>query len=132
MESITRVLVCGGREYADDDILCDYLNHRLADWDFKLLIHGDAPGADRMADAWAMAHGVQPAACRANWRRWPRCAGPIRNNRMLILQPQMCIAFPGNRGTADMIRQCKTAGIEVWDVPARRDYIFRRRQENLS
>ena len=126
MEEITRVLVCGGRGYTDKDILYDYLNERLAAWHFKVLIHGDARGADRLADAWALEHGVQPAACRANWPRWPRQAGPIRNNRMLILQPQVCIAFPGHTGTADMIRQCESSGIEVKRVPARCDYVFNR------
>ncbi len=124
MEEIKRVLVCGGRDYTDWDVLWDYLNARLSEWGFLVLIHGDARGADRLADAWAIEHGVQPAACRANWRRWPRAAGPTRNNRMLTLQPQACIAFPGGTGTADMVRQCEAARIQVRRVPARCDYVF--------
>lgn len=126
MQEITRVLVCGGRRYADKDILCDCLDERLAAWRFLVLIHGDAEGADRLADAWALERGVQPAVCRANWSKWPRAAGFIRNDRMLILQPQVCIAFPGGRGTAHMIRQCESAGIAVRRVPARCDYVFNR------
>jgi len=125
VEEITRVLVCGGRDYTDKDILWDYLDACMSEWCFLVLIHGDARGADRLSDAWAVEHGIQPAACRANWRRYPRAAGPIRNNRMLILQPQKCIAFPGGTGTADMIRQCESRDIEVRRVPARRDYVFK-------
>lgn len=124
MEPIRRVLVCGGREYADKDILWDYLDARLREWRFAVLIHGGARGADRLADAWAMARDVQPAACRANWSLQPRAGGMIRNNRMLILQPQAAIAIPGGTGTADMIKRCESAGIEVRRVPCRRDYVF--------
>jgi YspA, cpYpsA-related SLOG family len=108
---IKRVLVCGGRRYADRDILYDCLSERLAVWDFLVLIHGDAEGADRLAHAWALEHGVQPAACRANWPRWPRAAGSIRNDRMLVLQPQACIAFPGGRGTDHMVQRCESASM---------------------
>lgn len=124
MHPVSRVLVCGGREYDDTDILWDYLDARLSEWRFTVLIHGDAPGADRLADAWAMERDVQPAQCRANWPLHRRAAGPIRNTRMLILQPQVCIAFPGDTGTAGMTKLCESAGIEVRRVPARCDYIF--------
>lgn len=124
-EDITRILVCGGRDYSDRDILEDFLDACLTSWHFKVLIHGDARGADRLSHEWALKRGVQPAACRANWPRQGNAAGIIRNYAMLLLQPQMCISFPGGRGTADMVRQCHSAHIEVRHVPARPDYVFK-------
>lgn len=48
------VLVCGGRDYTD----AKYLNRRLDELHAKLrfthLIHGNAKGADTLADDWAI------------------------------------------------------------------------------
>lgn len=38
-------------------------------------------------------------------------AGPIRNSFMLALGPDLVLAFPGGRGTADMVRQASEAGV---------------------
>jgi ABC-type Fe3+-hydroxamate transport system substrate-binding protein len=40
-------------------------------------------------------------------------AGPIRNGRMLEYKPDLVIAFPGGRGTANMVKQARKAGIAV-------------------
>jgi UDP-N-acetylmuramoylalanine-D-glutamate ligase len=34
-------------------------------------------------------------------------------------KPDLVVAFPGGRGTADMVRRAKEAGVEVIEVPAR-------------
>lgn len=55
----------------------------------------------------------------ADWKTHGRAAGPIRNQRMIDeWKPTLVIAFAGGRGTADMIRRAKAAGIEVREVPA--------------
>jgi hypothetical protein len=47
------------------------------------IIHGAARGADRMADSWANAHGIEVVVCPA-WDRQGKAAGPIRNDEMLV------------------------------------------------
>jgi predicted Rossmann-fold nucleotide-binding protein len=42
----------------------------------------------------------------------------MRNARMLTYKPDLVIAFPGGRGTEDMISQARTAGVTVTKVPA--------------
>lgn len=50
----------------------------------------------------------------ADWEKHGRAAGPIRNEKMLIVgTPDMVLAFPGGRGTADMIRKAEAAGLPV-------------------
>lgn len=44
-------------------------------------------------------------------------AGPDRNQRMIDEgRPDLVVAFPGGRGTADMIRRATEAGIEVFRI----------------
>ena len=60
------------------------------------------------------------AACdvyMADWDGLGRKAGPIRNQRMLDDgKPDLGIAFPGGRGTADMVRRAREAGVETIQV----------------
>jgi hypothetical protein len=108
-----RVLVCGGRDFADAALLERILNTMHAFEPFTVLIHGDAPGADTLAAQWAHRHGVLVEAFPADWQRDGHSAGPRRNQRMITLgKPDLVIAFPtGGPGTRDMICRAKASGI---------------------
>lgn len=109
-----RVLVCGGRDYADEQQLHAVLNEAHELCPFTCLIHGAASGADTLAADWALIHGVPCSAYPANWDRHGKAAGPIRNQQMLEQgKPHMVIAFPGKSGTANMIQQAEAAGVTV-------------------
>ena len=112
-----RVIVCGGRDYADQSRVSEVLSG-LGKIDH--LFHGNARGADSMADWWGRKSGVRVHPVPAQWKKYGRRAGPIRNQNMLGQSPDLVVAFPGGRGTADMIRRAKAAGVEVLEVPARR------------
>lgn len=112
-----RVLVCGGRNFEDRALLDRTLDEaHLAD-NFEVLIHGMARGADRLAHAWAERRGVKIQAFRPDWKKFGKAAGPFRNARMLkVGRPQMVIAFPGGRGTRDMVTQARAAGVPVIEI----------------
>ncbi|EKF73996.1 hypothetical protein A11A3_10836 [Alcanivorax hongdengensis A-11-3] len=110
-----RVLVCGGRDYQDRPQLEAYMEHLWRSGKISLLIHGDASGADRLASQWAHDRGVDQVCYPANWKAHGRAAGPMRNRRMLHHgKPQAVVAFPGGRGTADMVGLAEQAGLPVW------------------
>lgn len=50
---MTRVLVCGGRNFNSPAITARWLDHLNAERKFTHLIQGGANGADRMAMDWA-------------------------------------------------------------------------------
>ena len=77
------------------------------------MIHGDASGADRLAGEWAKERCIEVLARPAEWKKHGRAAGPIRNQAMLAEKPQLVVAFPGGKGTADMVAKAKKAGLEV-------------------
>ena len=44
-------------------------------------------------------------------------AGFVRNQRMIDEgKPDLCVAFPGGDGTADMVKRARAAGIEVLEI----------------
>lgn len=120
---MNRLLVCGGRDYADADTVARTLDRVLRERGIAVLIHGAAGGADTLAAEWAKARGVPVLAFKVkDWRRpdgsIDKSAGPRRNQRMLDEgKPTACVAFPpGPSGTYDMIRRCEAAGVPVWRV----------------
>jgi YspA, cpYpsA-related SLOG family len=112
----SRVLVTGGRSYDDIFTVCETLS-KIA---IGVLIHGGAPGADSLAECYAEDQGIPQRRFDIppeEWRRLGKKAGPLRNQRMLDEgKPDMVVAFPGGRGTVDMVRRAKKAGIPVMEI----------------
>jgi len=112
-----RVLVCGGRDYRDREAVSDALSALRNK--ISAVITGGAPGADSFAFDWAWENGFVVERYMADWKAHGRAAGPIRNQRMLDEgKPDLVLAFPGGRGTADMVQRAKAAGVEVQSLPA--------------
>ena len=109
-----KVIVCGGRDYNDREAVFAALDKAHAKRPFDMVIQGGAQGADRLAAMWADARGVISAQVDALWDAHGKAAGPRRNRAMLALFPDGVIAFPGGRGTADMIAAAREAGVKVW------------------
>lgn len=114
---MTRVLVCGGRDFNDEELLCKTLDEYDLARTFTGLIHGGASGADWMAGRWAANAGIPASSYPAEWGKHGYGAGPKRNRQMLREgRPDLVIAFPGGRGTANMVAQARAAGIEVIEI----------------
>lgn len=110
-----RVLVCGGRNYDDLGAVWGQLDafHALQG-PISVVIHGGAKGADLLADKWAIINHVARITFLPDWHTYGRAAGPMRNAKMLERgKPDLVIAFPGERGTKDMVRQARAVGVEV-------------------
>lgn len=118
MRDDVRVLVCGGRDWDDPDLVERTLNKwNAARGPFERLMHGGARGVDRMAGKWARDNGVLEWDFLPEWHRADAPDGKMRNQRMIAEgAPDLVIAFPGGLGTADMVEQARGAGIEVIEV----------------
>lgn len=88
--------------------------------DDAIIVHGGAPGADRMAGSLARKLGLQgPIVYPAQWDRYGDQAGPIRNRLMLDEEkPDLVIAFWNgySKGTRGMIEEAQLRGIDRWIV----------------
>lgn len=111
-----RLLVCGGRYYANKKRVAEELEKWIRPGDLQsIVIHGGAAGADTLAAVWCQQNGVHAARVDAlwDWTRPVKAAGPRRNTVMLLLEPELVLAFPGGGGTADMVIQAERAGLDV-------------------
>ena len=109
-----RVLICGSRTWRDRQAIGLAVCGLPRD---AVVIHGGADGADALAGQAAVLWRLQQEVYPADWAKHGKAAGPIRNQQMLDEgHPDRVIAFrmPGaSRGTDDMIRRAKRAGIPV-------------------
>jgi hypothetical protein len=107
-----RLLITGGREFTDYEVI----ERALLDIDQRpdVVIHGDAAGADRVAGEVAEKHGLEVWKFPAQWSRYGKSAGPRRNAQMLREgRPTHVLAFPGDRGTENMVKQAVKAGLPI-------------------
>jgi hypothetical protein len=117
-----RVLVCGSRTWGDGVTVRAVLRGIEETWGIETLIHGNTEGADAYAAAFAVTEPYEVEAYPADWKKHGKGAGPIRNQQMLDDgKPDQVWAFVDkpldkSRGTADMVRRARAAGIPTYVV----------------
>ncbi len=117
-DEVTRVLVCGGRDYKDRDRVRQEMRKLGMEFGEPLIIQGGSTGADQLARDFADACGWPCVTMHAQWDAQGRAAGPIRNRRMLdLLKPHLVLAFPGGQGTYMTVTLAQRMGIPVRIVP---------------
>ncbi len=120
------VLVCGSRGWTDYPSMLYYLKrlHENTPGGIASIRHGACRGADLAASKVAAALKIPCSAFPAHWNRYGPAAGPKRNQEMLEAQPmpQLVLAFVdtpdglAGKGTADMLRKAKSAGIQTVEI----------------
>lgn len=115
------ILVCGSR---DTSFLGSYdtarhaVEVRLRACTEEGVIHGGAPGIDRIAENVACELGMKVREFPANWSGLGRKAGIIRNEQMLDTRPALVLAFwdGESRGTEHTIESARRRGLRLWVV----------------
>ena len=85
-------------------------------------IEGGAKGADFLTRVWVKYRQIETdyfsfVEYPADWKTYGKRAGHIRNAQMLNEgKPDLVIAFPGGRGTQDMVDKATHAGVPVLEV----------------
>lgn len=110
-----RILVCGGRDYDNWPELQSALNKYGAST--NTIISGGAKGADFLARVYAKYYNQEYKEFPANWAKYGKAAGHIRNQQMIDEgEPDIVIAFKGGNGTKDMIKRARAHEIEVIEI----------------
>ena len=113
-----RMIVCGGSNFNDYSLLESSLNRVLSEYsnDIIEIISGHAKGADSLGERYALEKGLKCTIFKAEWSKYGRAAGPIRNSQMLEYAQQKnptVIAFWDGKshGTKDTITKAKKLNI---------------------
>lgn len=120
---MTRVIIAGSRQFNDYKLMLNTLDelgvHLINTIDPVEIISGHAPGADTLGEKFAKAYGYPLKIFPAEWNKYGKAAGPIRNEEMAKYASEadrgILIAFPvgESRGTRNMIKLAKRYKLEV-------------------
>ncbi|MGV9815792.1 DUF2493 domain-containing protein [Streptomyces cellulosae] len=115
-----KILVTGSRDWTDINRVHREIFRALYEtkttYAEAALIHGDCPtGADAIAAEYGRTVGMHVLGFPADWERWGKAAGFVRNSEMVALDPDICLAFirNGSRGASMTAGLAEKAGIET-------------------
>lgn len=120
-----KILICGSRGWKDhrpiDAIVAGYDVLAEGAGEDLVIVHGGAPkGADAMADRIGRRWGIKVEKVPADWDKYGKAAGFIRNQQMLDEHhPDVVYAFRAygkSNGTDDMCARAQAAGIPTFII----------------
>jgi hypothetical protein len=109
-----RILVTGSRDWLDDIIIELVLTALVeSNPSEHTLVVGGARGADQKAQECAEKLGMTVELFPAEWDKYHKAAGPIRNKQMVDSGADICLAFlnKGSKGGKDCATRAQNAGI---------------------
>lgn len=112
-----RILVTGSRDWTHGLVIYRALEEARGDTphDEMVLVHGGAKGADEIAARYATDKDWGIEEHPAEWAKYGRAAGPIRNMGMVDAGADICLAFIKNhsRGATQCAAYAEACGIPV-------------------
>lgn len=106
-----KLCVAGSRNWTDYEFIEDELNNWLFTHGIGLIISGTASGADSWGECYAAKHNIPVKRMPADWKKYGKKAGYIRNVEMAKLADEVIVFWDGkSKGTQNMIDICKRLG----------------------
>ena len=121
-----RIIICGGRHFKDYERLESTMNevmNKIAPWrDVVEIVSGHCEGADQLGELYAKNHDLPCKVIPAQWEKFGKSAGPIRNSEMVKYAAEaempVVVAFrsPRTTGTNDTVKKATKQGFKVFVV----------------
>ena len=110
-----KVLCCGSRTFTDLKVIINAFESLLQEGPIDSVIQGGAMGADYFSSLEAARRGIKVFEYPAEWEKYGRSAGYVRNKQMLDEKPDVVLAFQVGKspGTQNMIEIAQKKGIRV-------------------
>jgi hypothetical protein len=115
--NVMKLIIAGSRSASLSDADRVRLDAIHAEHHVAEVVSGGAKGVDEAGEAWAQSRGIEVRVFRADWRRYRRAAGPVRNREMAAYADAVAV-FPGGSGTRNMLTEARRAGLVVFDFMA--------------
>jgi hypothetical protein len=123
-----RIIIAGSRDMTDYDFLEAKMDNILANvkdkYDITVISghcvdkDGNPCGADHLGELYANKRGYDLEMYPANFKRYGKPGGPIRNRKMAKLKINAAVVFYNgfSKGSKDMVTVCKEFKIPLREV----------------
>lgn len=106
-----RVIIAGGRDFTDYDLLLKALRKYCKIGDIKEIVCGEARGADSLGRRFAEENNIPIISFKPNWKDLGKKAGILRNKDMGDYGTHLIAFWDGkSRGTKHMIKYMRDTG----------------------
>ena len=113
-----KTAVIGSRTFTDFSLLEEHLTQHL----ISEIVSGGARGADTLAEEYASKKNIPLKVFKADWNKYGRAAGPIRNRDIVGYAERVVAFWDGeSRGTKNAIDLAKKQGKEVSIIPINKE-----------
>ena len=107
-----KVIIAGSRHIEDYAALEKFITE--IDWPVSEVISGGCRGVDSLGEKWAEAQGLPVTVCHADWVRYGREAGELRNREMAQNADGLILLWDGKSpGASCMMREAARASIPI-------------------
>jgi YspA, cpYpsA-related SLOG family len=110
-----KLIIAGTRTFSDFNLLEKYLNK--IEWPITEIVSGCADGADTLAITYAEKYNIPIKRFPADWKKYGKAAGPIRNKQMAEYGDALICFWDGvSNGTQNMIDQASRQKLKTFIV----------------
>ena len=110
-----KLIIAGCRDFNDRKLIYEGIDTFIEECGVPdVIIEGGASGVDRIAGDYARENDIPLMVFPADWNKYGRAAGPIRNGEMVKHGTHLLAFWDGkSRGTKNMIETAKKHGLVV-------------------
>ena len=105
---IKRVAVAGCRKYENYEEAKEYIDFCISEIRKKytlVLVSGGCRGADALGERYAAENGLKTEKYPADWEKYGRAAGPMRNKKIAEISDYIICFWDGqSKGTKSLLR----------------------------
>ena len=104
-----RIVIAGSREFTDysvAELFIDQCISKIREKEPLIFMSGGCRGADEIGERYAKAHGIGVERYSADWKKYGRRAGPIRNRQMAQTADMVMCFWDGKSGGTKSMIEC--------------------------
>lgn len=110
-----KCIIAGGRDYKPSKKDAETIEQLISIHGITEIVSGGCSGADAFGEHVAKKLNLSLKIFPADWARYGKSAGPIRNKQMAEYA-EAIILLPGGNGTASMRAEAIKAGLQfIWE-----------------
>ncbi|MFD2207554.1 SLOG family protein [Kiloniella antarctica] len=107
-----KVIIAGSRTIDDYDALETFVES--IDWPIEEVVSGGCRGVDELGERWAKGKNIPKKVLYADWVKYGREAGELRNRDMAEYADGLILLWDGKSpGASCMLRESSNAGIDI-------------------
>lgn len=111
-----RTIIAGSRDLTDVKLVESHINSCPWIAEISSVLDGGATGVDAIGKQWALNYSIPVVSFPADWTKYGKKAGSIRNAQMAMNADALICIHRGTPGSRDMLKKAAQAKLRVFSV----------------